>query len=83
MEQCLEMGDLRHAVLAGTMVAADVHSSLGDIVCGLARGRLDDEEIFVFDSTGTALQDVAAAAALYERARGQRGFAEFDFAAAT
>jgi ornithine cyclodeaminase/alanine dehydrogenase-like protein (mu-crystallin family) len=31
-------------------------------------GRTSDEEIIVFDSTGTALQDVAAAAVVYERA---------------
>ena len=32
-------------------------------------GRLSPDEIIVFDSTGTALQDVAAAALVYERAR--------------
>jgi ornithine cyclodeaminase/alanine dehydrogenase-like protein (mu-crystallin family) len=32
--------------------------------------RRSDDEVVVFDSTGTALQDVAAAAAVYERATG-------------
>jgi ornithine cyclodeaminase/alanine dehydrogenase-like protein (mu-crystallin family) len=45
-------------------------------VAGRAPGRTDPSERFVFDSTGTALQDVAAAAIVYERAvasgRGQR-----------
>ena len=31
-------------------------------------GRQTPEEITVFDSTGTALQDVAAAALVYEKA---------------
>ena len=31
-------------------------------------GRLSQDEVFVFDSTGTALQDVAAAILVYERA---------------
>ncbi|HZM91580.1 MAG TPA: hypothetical protein VFF31_33980 [Blastocatellia bacterium] len=31
-------------------------------------GRTTEEEIIIFDSTGTALQDVAAAAIVYERA---------------
>jgi ornithine cyclodeaminase/alanine dehydrogenase-like protein (mu-crystallin family) len=31
-------------------------------------GRRSGDEIIVFDSTGTALQDVAAAAVVYERA---------------
>ena len=31
-------------------------------------GRTSDEEIVIFDSTGTALQDVAVAGLVYERA---------------
>ena len=68
LEQCLAMGDLRHAVAAGAMTAADVHGDLGDLVAGARAGRSGDAETWIFDSTGTALQDVAAAAAIYERA---------------
>ncbi|MFI5053367.1 MAG: hypothetical protein ACHQDE_03315 [Acidimicrobiia bacterium] len=32
------------------------------------RGRRDDGDIVVFDSTGVAIEDVAAAAIVYERA---------------
>ena len=78
--QCLDMGDLRHAVEAGAMAAEDVHAGLGAILAGAAPGRTSDDQLFVFDSTGTALQDVASAAAIYERARGRGGYAEFDFA---
>jgi alanine dehydrogenase len=35
---------------------------------GQPAGRTNDDQIIVFDSTGTALQDVAAAAAFYRRA---------------
>ena len=38
-----------------------------------------DDEIIVFDSTGTALQDVAAAAAVYRRALGQSQGVRFSF----
>ncbi|HEX6376244.1 MAG TPA: hypothetical protein VFZ91_11050 [Allosphingosinicella sp.] len=79
LEQCLAMGDLRHAVGAGAMRAGDVHGGLGAIVSGAAPGRTDDDQIFVFDSTGTALQDVAAAAAIYARARRRGGYATFAF----
>lgn len=77
--QCLDMGDLRHAVRAGAMRAEDVHAGLGAILAGAAPGRISDDQLFVFDSTGTALQDVASAAAIYERARSRGGYAEFDF----
>jgi alanine dehydrogenase len=45
-----------------------VHAELGDVIAGRKPGRENGEEVIVFDSTGTALQDVAAAAIVYERA---------------
>ena len=68
LEQCLTIGDLHHAVQAGVMQAGDVHAALGEVVAGLKPGRRSSDEIIVFDSTGTALQDVAAAVLVYERA---------------
>ena len=66
--QAATMGELQHAIAASLMTAADVHADLGQIVTGQRAGRTSDDQIFVFDSTGTALQDVAAAAMVYERA---------------
>jgi len=68
LEQCATIGDLHHALEAGAMTRDDVHAELGAVVAGRAAGRSSDEEITIFDSTGMALQDVAAAAAVYERA---------------
>lgn len=68
LAQCLAMGDLHHAVDAGAVAASDVRAELGDLVTGRAPGRGDDAETWILDSTGTALQDVAAAALIYERA---------------
>ncbi len=68
LEQCATTGELHHALAAGVMTRADVRAELGDVVAGRVEGRRDEEEIIVFDSTGTALQDVAAAALVYERA---------------
>ncbi|MFP5288337.1 MAG: ornithine cyclodeaminase family protein, partial [Thermoanaerobaculia bacterium] len=68
VEQCAEIGDLHHALKAGVVSLADVHAELAEVVAGLKPGRTSAEEIVVFDSTGTALQDVAAAAVVYEKA---------------
>jgi alanine dehydrogenase len=68
LEQCVEIGDVHHAVAAGLMNSSHVHAELGEIVAGRKPGRISAEEIIVFDSTGTALQDVAAAAIVYQRA---------------
>lgn len=66
--QCEEMGDLRAAIAAGVMSPDDVFADLGDIVVGVAPARSNDREIFIFDSTGTALQDVTSAVMAYRRA---------------
>jgi alanine dehydrogenase len=68
LEQCATIGDLHHALEAGLVTQADVYAELGEIVAGHKPGRTSDEEIIIFDSTGTALQDVVAAAAVYEKA---------------
>jgi ornithine cyclodeaminase/alanine dehydrogenase-like protein (mu-crystallin family) len=67
-EQAARIGDLHHAIEAGAMKAADVHAELGEVIAGRKRAREGADEIIVFDSTGTGLQDVAAAIAVYERA---------------
>src|SRR6185369_17251794 len=68
LEQCAMIGDLHHALEAGSMRREDVHAELKDVVSGARPGRTRPEEITIFDSTGTAIEDVAAAAIVYERA---------------
>jgi ornithine cyclodeaminase/alanine dehydrogenase-like protein (mu-crystallin family) len=45
-----------------------VHAELSEVVAGKKTGRTSRDEIIIFDSTGTGLQDVAAAALVYEKA---------------
>ena len=51
----------------GLSAPEKVYAELGEIVARKKPGRLSDDEIIIFDSTGTALQDVAAAAMVYDR----------------
>lgn len=62
--QCETIGDLHHALANG----ARPYAELAEIVAGRKRGRENEDETIIFDSTGMALQDVAAAAIVYERA---------------
>jgi ornithine cyclodeaminase/alanine dehydrogenase-like protein (mu-crystallin family) len=66
LAQASTMGDLHHALDAGTMTAADIHGELSQVVAGRVAGRRDDDEIFVFDSTGTAIEDLATAELAWE-----------------
>jgi len=68
LDQCARVGELHHALNAGLLTQQDVHGELGDIIAGNVVGRILEEEIIIFDATGTALQDVAAAVVVYEKA---------------
>jgi len=52
------------------MKTTDVYAPLGNIAAGDLPGRTSDDEITIFDSTGTAIQDVAAAVLVYKRSEG-------------
>lgn len=80
LDQCATIGDLHHALAAGVLGRADVHAELHEVVAGRRPGRAEDGEIFVFDSTGVALEDVAAAALVYQRAVAAGAGVEVDLA---
>lgn len=68
VDQCrIEAGELARAVEAGTFGWADC-LELADIVAGSVRGRDNDKEITLFKSVGLAIEDVALAAELIQRA---------------
>jgi Predicted ornithine cyclodeaminase, mu-crystallin homolog len=69
LAQASAMGDLHHAIAAGTMQAMDIHGELAQLAARQVSGRTHGDEQWVFDSTGLSIQDLAAAAMLYERAR--------------
>ncbi|HET7779095.1 MAG TPA: ornithine cyclodeaminase family protein [Rudaea sp.] len=68
LAQALEMGDTHHAVRAGAMTPASVHAELAAIVSGRFAGRTSSDQIFVFDSTGMAIEDLAAADLVFAHA---------------
>ncbi|HEX5761428.1 MAG TPA: ornithine cyclodeaminase family protein [Thermoanaerobaculia bacterium] len=78
LPQCAELGELQHAVAAGLLAGDQVHAELAAVVAGTRPGRTTAGEITIFDSTGTALQDLAAAMAVEERARAAGGARTID-----
>jgi alanine dehydrogenase len=68
IEACASGGDLNHALRAGTMSKDQVHAELADLAAGRKLGRMIEEELVVFDSTGSGVQDVAAAWVAYREA---------------
>ena len=68
LDQCATIGELHHALEQGLVTRSDVHAELGEVIAGKKAGRASPDEVIIFDSTGMALQDVAAAAIVYEKA---------------
>ena len=69
--QCTHSGEINVPWQEGDLDEGDIHAELGDVVSGSAAGRAGIEGVTVFDSTGLAIQDVAASHVIYETAREQ------------
>lgn len=68
LRQASAAGEMNVPVAAGLYSVDDVYATLGEIIVGTKPGRTDDEAITVFDSTGVAIEDVAVARIIYEKA---------------
>ena len=68
LEQVCSIGDTHHAIAKGLMRKEDVHAELAEVVAREKTGRTTEAEIIVFDSTGVAIEDAAAAAVVFEKA---------------
>ncbi|MBO3832769.1 MAG: alanine dehydrogenase [Candidatus Brockarchaeota archaeon] len=66
-EQACHYGELNVPVSKGIFKPEQIHAELGEIIVGKKAGRTSDDEITVFDSTGLAIQDLAAAALVYRK----------------
>ncbi|WP_281194512.1 ornithine cyclodeaminase family protein [Halorubrum sp. F4] len=74
--QCTHSGEINVPYAAGVLGDDDVYGEIGEIVVGNRAGRAGAKDtgeegvsgVTVFDSTGLAIQDVAAARVVYEEA---------------
>lgn len=57
--QAVQLGECQHAFKAG-LIGEDDICTLGKVIDGSDQGRANESEITLFDSTGMALQDLAA-----------------------
>jgi alanine dehydrogenase len=63
-----EAGDLIIPLKRGVIPEEPIHAEIGEIVSGLKPGRESDDEITYFKSVGLAVQDVAAARRVLNKA---------------
>ena len=68
LQQVCSIGDTHHAIAQGLMRKEDVYAELSEVVAGKKLGCINETDIIVFDSTGIAVEDAAAATVVYEKA---------------
>ena len=78
-----DAGSFIHALEQGAITEDHVHAELGEVVAGIRPGRTSPDQVTVFDSGGTAIETVAAANLLYEKARDAGLGRAIDFAPAS
>ena len=75
-----ESGDYLFAVVDGSIAGPEhIKAEIGEILTGAAEGRQSDAEITLFKSLGLAIEDLASAAFLYEKARAEGRGSWVDF----
>ncbi len=79
IRQASTSGEINVPVRKGLFTVEEVHASLSEIITGKRPGRSDKDQITVFDSTGVAIEDVATAGLIYEKAKKSRIGISLDF----
>jgi ornithine cyclodeaminase/alanine dehydrogenase len=67
--QACESGEVNVPLATGLLRREEIVASLGEVIAGRAVGRTSADDVTVFDSTGLAVQDLAVARVVYDRAR--------------
>jgi alanine dehydrogenase len=68
LEQASESGEVNVPLRSGLLAHEAIAGTLGEVVAGMKPGREKPEQTTLFDSTGLAVQDLAVAGMVYDRA---------------
>ncbi len=74
-----EAGDYLIPLQEGAIGEGHIRAELGEVLIGAASGRESDDELTVFESLGLAVEDLAAAEYIAERARETGAGTEVEF----
>jgi alanine dehydrogenase len=69
IEQASHSGEINVPLSEGVIEVEDIYGTLGEVVANIKKGRENDEEITIFDSTGLAIEDIICAKLAYEKAK--------------
>jgi len=77
IEQASHSGEINVPLSDGIIKIEDIYGTLGEVVANVKKGRENNEEITIFDSTGLAIEDMVCAKMVYEKAK-KRGVPTFE-----
>ncbi|MFW9907254.1 MAG: ornithine cyclodeaminase family protein [Candidatus Thorarchaeota archaeon] len=69
LSQCRRIGEIQHALRMNLIGEHEIYAEIGQILNGEKLGRESNEEITLFDSTGIAALDIAAANIAVQQAK--------------
>lgn len=69
LKQASHSGEINVPLSNSVIKVGDIYGSLGEIVVNIKKGRENNEEITIFDSTGLSIQDIICAKLVYEKAK--------------
>lgn len=81
LRQASSAGEINVPISKGLYSLEEVFANLGEIITMKKPGRKSNQDITVFDSTGVAIEDIAVAKLLYEKALASGNYPSFEFAA--
>ena len=78
LTQSCHAGEINVPLSQGLFRKEQIQGTLGEVIAGTRPGRRDAQEITIFDSTGLAIEDIATAWLVYQRAKGRGGYLSVD-----
>ena len=79
IRQASTSGEINVPVSKGLFKVEEVYASLGEIIAGKKPGRKNNKDITIFDSTGIAIEDIAVAKLVYDKARKSGNYLSLNF----
>jgi alanine dehydrogenase len=78
IKQASGSGEINVPIQKGIYSVGEVYGTLAEVVAGKKKGRAHNNDVTVFDSTGIAVEDIAVAKLLFEKAQQRGGYPSID-----
>ena len=82
IKQASGSGEINVPIQKGIYSVGEVYGTLAEVVAGKKTGRAHNNDVTVFDSTGIAVEDIAVARLLFEKAQQRGGYPSIDLVGA-